>query len=198
MVLRLSWEFNGNWYYWSVGSNVDAFKGCWSKAVKALRTTANAVTIDWNWNGHYSQSCNHNIYSCYPGDDVVDIVGIDSYDMYPSSGSSNESWAAYCRASGEGLCNAADFARQHGKMISVPEWGISNQSENPGVRGKDNPAYMQNMYNFFTANKDIMAYESYYNAPLSVEPGNVGSGIWPGASVDGVNASAKYKQLFGK
>ena len=51
----------------------------------------------------------------YPGDDIVDIVGIDFYQFSP-----NEEFIAKMRSS---LDMTADFAREHGKMMAVTETG---------------------------------------------------------------------------
>jgi hypothetical protein len=68
---------------------------------------------------------------CYPGDDVVDIVGMDSYDQ-PSGQSFDEQVKEPY-----GLQQHVDFARAHGKEISYPEWGL--------FRNGDNADYMRRM-----------------------------------------------------
>jgi hypothetical protein len=40
----------------------------------------------------------------------------------------------------------ANFARAHGKRLSIPEWGVTYRSEGHG--GGDNPRFIANMIHF--------------------------------------------------
>jgi hypothetical protein len=170
-IVRLGWELNGDWFDWSC-TDPPAWKSCFRHVAQAIRATAPAAVIDWTINAHGAQNpASHNAYDCYPGDDVVDIVGIDSYDMYPSSHSDGE-WNAQCNGP-EGLCTLIQFARNHGKRFSVGEWGIVTCGGG-GTAGGDNPFYMQKTWDTFVANRDVMAYEAYFNDP---QAGNVCSSL---------------------
>jgi len=56
---------------------------------------------------------------CYPGDSTVDIIGMDSYDQPPGDSFYDQVTEPY------GLQAQVDFAAEHGKAISYPEWGCS-------------------------------------------------------------------------
>ncbi|MEK7570831.1 MAG: glycosyl hydrolase [Patescibacteria group bacterium] len=196
-IIRIGWEFNGTFMYWHTDADPTNFKNCWRQVAKAIKSTAPNVLIDWTVNGHGGPvPAGGNMYTAYPGDDVVDIIGTDSYDHYPPSRNQAE-WDNQCNAGGgSGLCDIIKFARQHGKKYAVGEWGIAVGSDQGGG---DNPFYVEKMFETFKNTSDILAYEAYYNAPLSIEPNNVGSGIAsPLGSVDAPNASKKYLALFGK
>ncbi len=159
-IVRLGWEANGDWYAWSIGDDVEGYKECFRREVAALRSTAPRVVIDWNMNKESKMS--RSVADAYPGDDVVDIVGVDFYDMYPAY-PDRAAWDAdYDRldkGGPRGLGTWLRFARLHGKKLSVPEWGL-----NTGVGGgTDSPFYMQAMYDFFQTNADFIAYEIYFN-----------------------------------
>ena len=62
---------------------------------------------------------------CYPGDDVVDIIGMDSYDQ--PAGSTFED---YVREP-YGLQDQVEFAARRGKPVSYPEWGLFRNGDNP-------------------------------------------------------------------
>lgn len=195
-IIRIGWEFNGNVMYWHTDSDPTTFKNCWRHVAKAIKSTATNVRLDWTVNGHGGPvSASGNIYDAYPGDDVVDIVGTDSFDRSPPS-PNQAKWDTQCnKGGGLGLCDIIKFAREHGKQFSLGEWGVAVESEDGGG---DNAFYIQKTFDTLVENRDILAYESYYNTPLSLEPGNIGSGIGPNlGSVDGPQASAKYKELFG-
>ncbi|MEK7571045.1 MAG: glycosyl hydrolase [Patescibacteria group bacterium] len=193
-IIRIGWEFNGDFMYWHSDADPTNFKTCWNNVAKAIRSTAPNVLLDWTFNAHGSPfPASGNPFDAYPGDEYVDIIGIDSYDHYPPS-HDQAAWDNQCNTN-NGLCYVINFAREHGKLFSVAEWGVAVGSADGGG---DNPFYIEKMFETFMENRDILAYEAYYNAPISIEPGNVGSGIYPAAgSVDAPQSSAKYLELFG-
>ncbi|MDN5750960.1 MAG: hypothetical protein L0H64_21040, partial [Pseudonocardia sp.] len=151
---RLAWEFNGDWFEWSA-TDVGAWKQCYRQVVQAVRTTAPDARFEWNMNAHGSQTSDGDAWKSYPGDDVVDVIGIDAYDHYPASTTAAE-FDEQCNAS-EGLCSVIDFARAHGKGVGVTEWGVISS----GIG--DNPVYMEKMFETFMAAADVMEYETYFN-----------------------------------
>ncbi len=68
---------------------------------------------------------------CYPGDDYVDVIGMDSYDQPPGVSFTEQIKEPY------GLQAQVDFAQAHGKPVSYPEWGL--------FRNGDNPDYIRQM-----------------------------------------------------
>jgi hypothetical protein len=181
-IIRLAWEFNGNWFPWSTANDPKNWVSCWRQVVTAVRSTSPTTRFDWAMNAHSSGA-----FDYYPGDDYVDIVGIDSYDMWPPS-PDEASWDSQCNAT-EGLCSVIAFARAHGKKFSVPEWAVVSSPSNKG--GGDNPFYIQKMYDTFSANADVLSYQSYFNDSAS---GNVESSL---VNPDqNPKAAALYAQLF--
>jgi hypothetical protein len=179
---RLAWEFNGNWFDWSAddpGQWVDCFR----TVVDAIRSEAPDARIEWNINGHGSHTCGGDAWNCYPGDDYVDVVGIDTYDHYPNAPTAEE-FADRCNGS-EGLCSVIDFARAHGKEVGVSEWGVIDSGHSP----VDNPVYIEQMYETFAANSDVIAYETYFNSSQH------GTGL--ANPNQNPNSSDTYRELFG-
>lgn len=179
---RLAWEFNGDWFEWSA-TDVGAWKQCFTRVVKAVRATAPGARFEWNMNAHGSQTSDGDAWASYPGDDVVDVVGIDPYDHYPSSSTAAE-FDEQCQGS-EGLCTVMSFAREHGKKVGVTEWGVAGG----GGGGGDNPLYIQKMFETFMANKDVMGYETYFN---SADYGNALD-----SPRQNPKSADKYRELFG-
>lgn len=153
---RLAWEFNGNWFQWSA-HNPTEWKACWRKVVTAVRSTAPTAKFEWAMNAHGSQTSGGSAWNSYPGDDVVDVIGIDPYDHYPASRTAAE-FDKQCNDS-EGLCNVIKVARQRGKTVGVGEWGVAKGGGGAG----DNPLYIQKMYETFRDGADVMGYETYFN-----------------------------------
>nr|MDT0667036.1 glycosyl hydrolase [Micromonospora sp. DSM 115978] len=141
----------------------------------------------------HSSSTPVGAFELYPGDEYVDVIGIDSYDHYPPS-PTIESFVRQCNGP-EGLCRVIAFARSRNKLFSVPEWGVvgiqGTRAGAAGQAGGDNPVYIREMHRIFTANADILAYEAYFNDD---SPGNVHSSL--NHPVRHPQSSAVYQQLW--
>jgi beta-mannanase len=159
-VVRLGWEANGDWYAWSIRDDVEGYKACFRRQVAALRSTAPQVVIDWNMTKDSKTSTS--VADAYPGDDVVDIVGVDFYNMYPAY-PDQAAWDAdydqLYNGGPRGLGTWLRFARLHGKKLSVPEWGLNTGTGD----STDSAFYVQAMHDFFRTNADFIAYEMYFN-----------------------------------
>jgi hypothetical protein len=155
-----------------------------------MHTTAPNLKIDWNMNKDSKGS--YSVATAYPGDDIVDIIGVDFYDMwpaYPDKAAWDADYNATQNGGPRGLGAWFDLAKSHGKKFSVPEWGVNNVNRDPnGGGGFDNPYYIQAMYDFFAAHSADMAYETFFNLQ---DPGFI---IYP-AGIN-PNASAKYQSLW--
>jgi hypothetical protein len=177
-IVRLGWEFNGDWYVWKA-TNQTAFATCWRQIVKTIRAVTPNVKFDWNViRGSSPGAPGDTIMQTYPGNDVVDIVGVDSYDWWRTwEQQLNDKW---------GLNFWLQFAKDHGKKLSVPEWGLMPSSRH----GKnDNPGYIQHMFNFFKKNASYIAYEQYFNSYS-----NCACQIYPSSTYP--NSSALYASLW--
>lgn len=158
--VRLGWEMNSGDYRWKVGTNYAGFIGCFTRAAKIFKAASPAFVVEWN---PAATATATRIDLTYPGDDVVDQVGADYYDGWPAADTA-AAFDAKCQAtdgdSPVGLCRLADFARAHHKKLSVPEWGIRNQAASGSG---DNALFVRGMFDFFVRNRDILAYEAYFD-----------------------------------
>jgi hypothetical protein len=158
-IVRLAWEFNGDWNPWSAYSPAD-FVGCWRKIFAAAESTAPGLRWDWTVNRGVSAALDDPI-DAWPGKRYVDIVGIDSYDGYPAV-TNAATWNT--QYSGPyGLKFWADFAKRKGKRLSLPEWGLYPGTAWAGHGGGDSSYYIAKMFGFFRQQGDRMAYEAYFN-----------------------------------
>ena len=127
------------------------------------------------------------IMNYYPGDDYVDIFGVNYYDGWPPLSTQaiwDSQYYADYKGGPWGIGAWAAEARRRGKKIACSEWGINAGRYDCA----DNPLYIENMHQFFSANADILAYENYFNqkgyhqlTPNDLNP----------------RSSARYKQLWG-
>ncbi|MGW7195149.1 glycoside hydrolase family 26 protein [Streptomyces chryseus] len=138
-VIVLGWEMNGTTYSHRCAPDPDAWKAYWNRVVTAMRSVPGQKL-------RFDFAPNRGIDAipwteCYPGDDVVDIIGMDSYDQPPGDTFEQQVSDPY------GLQAQVDFAAEHGKAISYPEWGL--------FRNGDNPAYMKGMLDWMARHKPL-------------------------------------------
>lgn len=157
-IVRLGWEFNVETMPWR-GTDANTYISCFRRAVTAIRATNPLVLIDWTINAHRTPAglCGGVSTGCYPGDDYVDIIGIDNYDHYPWSPTKAAFDATANRA--EGLSWLYAFARTRGKPFSVGEWGVVPTAD----AGQENPSYITWMHEWFAAHAPNLAYEAYFS-----------------------------------
>jgi hypothetical protein len=184
-IIRLGWGHNDDTHHWRSDADPSDWIACFRRIVTAIRAGDRAVRIDWTFDAVASSSAGaRDPYAAYPGDDYVDIVGMDHFDRYPPT-RDEASFQSKCEGR-FGLCRLAEFARAHKKQISVGEWGAVACGPDPGG---DNPQYIRSMVRWFGENADILAYESYFDeAAGSVCSTLLGSEL--------PNAAEAYKRLY--
>lgn len=188
LIVRVGWEHNHT-FPWFSGPDPENYKITFRKIVGFIRLHNPDVLIDWCGTKGGKQT--DSIINHYPGNDVVDIISRDFYDVWPAL-NNQEIWdASYMKykknGSPLGLGAWYKFARDNGKLFGCPEWGI-RVGETNGA-SIDNPFYIGKMFEFFTINWSTIAYENYFNqktesvlTPSTVNP----------------LASAEYLRLWGR
>ncbi|MFI9581217.1 glycoside hydrolase family 26 protein [Streptomyces sp. NPDC052236] len=138
-VIVLGWEMNSVTYTHRCGPDPESWKAYWNRIVTAMRSVPGqrfrfdfapkrgVNAIPWT--------------ECYPGDEVVDIIGMDSYDQPPGETFDEQVTAPY------GLRRQVEFAAAHKKAISYPEWGL--------FRNGDNSEYMRRMLEWMDRHRPL-------------------------------------------
>lgn len=156
IIIRLGAEANGNWQPYSINGNYDGFKACFRRVVQVMRSVSPTFKFEWAMNREvFPQKYQTTASRAYPGDDVVDIIGLSFYDNWPAA-TSDAVWNSSFQPE---LNFWANFARSRGKKLGFGEWGLGYRRGG----GFDNPLYIQKMFEFFRANASLIAYESYFN-----------------------------------
>jgi hypothetical protein len=156
-IIRLGWEMNleqSNWF--AKGREAD-FIAAYRHVADIFRKHSGAFTFDW-CPGWGPQEMPADL--AYPGDDVVDYIGLDVYD-FKFEGTPEERWQTFYLKAPFALEWHREFAGRHNKPMSYPEWGVGNFG--------DNPYFIQKMHEWFTENRDRIAYAGYFNV----------DGLWP-------------------
>jgi mannan endo-1,4-beta-mannosidase len=83
-LLRFAHEMNGDWYPWSVGApggSPQDYVAAYRR-VRGIFDDAGAKRVEWVWCPNVIVNGNTEaIAQCYPGDQFVDIVGVDGYNF---------------------------------------------------------------------------------------------------------------------
>ena len=145
-IMRLGHEFDLDSYPWSVvGGNHRAYAEAFRHVVTVMRKSLPELRFCFNWTG-----CAHRenpdapgqtfAESAWPGDDVVDVIGIDVYDSAPWT--EREMQLGY----------AEEMAVSKNIPLAIPEWGLWHHHIYAGKPpDEDNPAFVQNMYDYMNA-----------------------------------------------
>lgn len=156
-IIRLAWEMNLEQSNWFAKGNEADFVAAFRRVVGIFRKQSSSFKFDW-CPGWGPQEMPADL--AYPGDDVVDYIGLDVYD-FKFEGTPEERWQKFYLKPPFGLEWHRDFAALHGKPMSYPEWGVGNFG--------DNPYFIRKMHEWFTENRDRIAYAGYFNV----------DGLWP-------------------
>jgi hypothetical protein len=138
-VIVLGWEMNGTTYTHRCGPDPAGWKTYWNRIVTAMRAVPGQ-----HFRFDFAPSRGQDAIAwtrCYPGDATVDVIGMDSYDQPADESFYDQVTEPY------GLQEQVDFAAEHKKAISYPEWGL--------FRSGDNPDYMSLMLTWITTHHPL-------------------------------------------
>ncbi|TFV61213.1 UNVERIFIED_ORG: hypothetical protein E4P37_19135 [Bacillus sp. AZ43] len=171
-ILRIGWEFNiasWPWHTEVAGDWTEYFR----RIVDQFRDVeGQAFRFDWNVNNGPGPV---DAVDFYPGDDYVDFVGVDAYDIagveggYPPPDGCTDAclqdlrvrvWNDLIHGGERGLRFWSDFAKDHDKQMSLPEWGLWDRFD--GTGGGDNPYYIEQMAAFIADPDNAVAYQAYF------------------------------------
>lgn len=169
-AVRVGLEANGDWFAWgATAQTAPQFKAAFQRVVRIMNAESPGLTFWFDTSSGYGLRGQKNrldaLTVLYPGDQYVDGISMDHYDFYQMIATDPLSWSTAMKpVKGAGLADAAAFARARGKGLAVPEWGVHGGA---GVGGGDNPYFIKKMHEFFTANRDVLVFECYFNEPDS-------------------------------
>jgi hypothetical protein len=207
--IRLGWEFNADWMGWGIcnqdGSGLASwasdFVPAFQNIVTSMRSVAGAnFKFIWNPIDSSNSSCaGANLENFYPGDSYVDAVALDAYDAIGTAttddarwsdllnGVNAGDWTAVTPAAiggqtfpGYGLNWLAAFGKEHGKQVSLPEWGLVSSGSDGGG---DDAYYMTEMTDWIKANATgPVILWNYNGGTLALDIPNYTTGDTPDAT----------------
>lgn len=173
-IIRLGHEFNGTWYAWRADNGKEAdYALAFRNAVTSIRNSPNngGSGVQWRFDwcptwADINPPSNCDIEACYPGDEYVDVIGLDVYNQfYPTVPSDPQERFDRIRDGVNGLIWQRNFAAMHNKPISFPEWGTGIKADGAGAG--DDPVFVRNMAAWIE-DSDVL-YHSYWDFQADVD-----------------------------
>jgi len=150
IMVRVGWEANGNWFAWSAVGKEEAFKGAFHEFVDTFREVSGRFVFEWNIS-HMSGGVDP--ATIYPGDDYVDIIGMDFYFKPEYYGSDPARAFNFIKNDVYGLNWLENFAAAHNKPTSYSEWGAT---------GPNSGAFVQLAKQWFDTHNVVL--QSYWDS----------------------------------
>ncbi len=197
-IIRLGWEFDGDWMPWSSKGNEALWVAAYRHVHDLFAAISPSFRFDWNGDSSYLQ----NATAAYPGDGYVDIVGLDVYDKGMGGAvawnSSTKTWsdpAAAWAGIQPNLAYQRDFAISHGKPVSYPEWALTGVNATVTSQvGGDDPTFVQGMSDWMNSlpasGPGSLAYESYFNEDTADGHHRIDTTYFP-------KAALRFQTVFG-
>jgi hypothetical protein len=142
-------EFNGAWW-WAVSPDMNPnlttadFVDAWRRVVDIFRAVG-ASNVSWAWVvNSYPQPTDEPVIAYWPGDDYVDWVGADIYDVSPSH------W----------LNGPYGLAEAHHKPFFIGEFGIRHEFSQ--LTPTQQQSWLASMFDYFESHAAVKAI-SYFN-----------------------------------
>lgn len=124
ILFRPFHENTGSWFWWGAAfCDAETYKNVYRYTIEYLRDTKGVHNMLFEYSPSSTGSAS--LAECaerYPGDNYVDIMGVDMYDRVPST---DGKWMKEFKAQ---LQIVNQFAKNHGKLFTVTETGPANDT----------------------------------------------------------------------
>ena len=120
MIFRPYHEFDGDWFWWGRShSTVDEFRTLWKFTVSYLRDSMNVHTFLYAFSPDNRFLSEETFLERYPGDEWVDMVGMDNYGDMGRDGYKPD-------VAAQKLKIVSDYAKKAGKLAAFTETGLES------------------------------------------------------------------------
>lgn len=200
-IIRMGWEMNLangspaglNHWKWTVSNSTQAthYINYWRQIVDTMRAVPGA-----NFLFDFCPGNGWGVYpaiNSYPGDDYVDIIGLDVYNVSftnPKPGPM-ATWDTLVGNSGNySMLYWRDFAVSRGKFTSFPEWGTGIRPNDNWGNG-DDPHFIKKMHQWIADPANNVLYHTYWDYQASDFLCQISNNQYPASA-------AMFKALFGQ
>ena len=154
VIFRPYHEPPGSWFWWGANyCTAEEYISVYRFTVNYLRDTKNVHNILFAFSPDNSYTTPSSYLSRYPGDDYVDILGMDNYGDFDNKGTSGASLA------NSKLKLISDLAISKNKIAALTETGYRVTSTTPAI----NNWFSTYLYDAITNNNLQIAYVMFWN-----------------------------------
>ena len=154
IIFRPFHEFDGNWFWWGANyCTTEEYISVYRFTVNYLRDTKNVHNILFAFSPDNSYTTPSSYLSRYPGDDYVDVLGMDNYGDFDNKGTSGASLA------NSKLKLISDLAISKNKIAALTETGYRVTSTTPAI----NNWFSTYLYDAITNNNLQIAYVMFWS-----------------------------------
>lgn len=122
IIFRPWHEHTGSWFWWGQNNcTTDDFKALWCLTVDRLRKQGVINALYAYSTGTEADGDPNKYMERYPGDDYIDLIGLDFYCS--ASASEEEARARYINSGQKHVSMICQLAKDHGKVAAVTETG---------------------------------------------------------------------------
>ncbi len=124
VIFRPWHEHTGSWFWWGEKEcTPEQYKALWAMTVKQLKKN-DVVNVIYAYSpgGEATPSKNHYMER-YPGDDIIDILGLDIYCMAESE-EDTASITGFANSLDKNLELACKIGKEHNKIVALTETGF--------------------------------------------------------------------------
>lgn len=175
-IVRLGWEFNADWYPWRAAANPEAWVAYWRRIVEVMRSVP-GQRFRFEWCPILGVQAIR-ADKLYPGDDYVDLIGLDTYNDSWTPGVTPEQRWQTLMDQPYGLKWHRQFAAARGKPATFPEWGTGLRPTGKG--GGDDPYFIRQMAKWIESG-DVY-YHGYWDYPAPDYNARLSDGKQPRAA----------------
>ena len=209
-ILRLGWEFNGGWYTWRGSDNPKAWAEYFRQIVTTIRSVPGGEKLMICWNPA-TDHLQFPAEQAYPGDEFVDVIGIDVYDQswlkgtypFPKDATAEEkleiqkkAWAEWTYGGNHGVAFWKQFASEHKKPLAACEWGVCKRGDGHG--GEDDPYFIEQMHKFVIDPENSVIFHCYFDVQAGDGHHQLSSGLKVDEKTEFPESAAAFQRLFGR
>lgn len=154
VIFRPFHEYDGSWFWWGASfCTPDEYNAVFKFTVEYLRDTKDVHNVLYSLGPDNSYDTEAKYLSRYPGDDYVDVLGMDNYwDLRSGTGQDGANLAA------AKLKVISDMAKARGKIAAFTETGYEITTTNSPVAGW----FGTYIYHVMTANDVELAFVMFW------------------------------------
>jgi mannan endo-1,4-beta-mannosidase len=121
LIFRPYHEFDGDWFWWGKAHcTTDEFKALWRFTVSYLRDSLGVHNLIYAFSPDNRFGTEEEYLERYPGDEWVDMLGVDNYGDFGRDGNYN------IEAGIKKLKIVSDYALRTGKLAAFTETGLES------------------------------------------------------------------------